>query len=80
MSSQTLAFLSATEAMNAPGNVDLVPAKVSSGTRMWRTLRAWRARAKQRAELAGFDDHRLDDIGVSRAEAGREAVKPFWRA
>jgi uncharacterized protein YjiS (DUF1127 family) len=33
----------------------------------------------QRQELAELSDHLLDDIGVSREEALREAGKPFWR-
>jgi len=47
-----------------------------------RVLSIWLARRRRRqtlAELAGFSDHLLDDIGVSRPEALREAAKPFWR-
>lgn len=36
-------------------------------------------RRKQRRELANLDDRLLRDIGISRAEAAREAAKPFWR-
>ncbi|TQV82340.1 DUF1127 domain-containing protein [Denitrobaculum tricleocarpae] len=36
-------------------------------------------RAVQRRQLRELDDSQLEDIGVSRAEAHREAVKPFWR-
>jgi uncharacterized protein YjiS (DUF1127 family) len=46
-------------------------------------LNIWLARRRRRqtlAELAGFSDHVLDDIGVSRPEALFEAAKPFWRA
>jgi uncharacterized protein YjiS (DUF1127 family) len=39
----------------------------------------WFARAAQRRQLAEFDDHRLQDIGVTRAEAEAEIAKPFWR-
>ena len=39
----------------------------------------WQERAAQRAQLAALDDHRLKDLGISRAEAVREAAKPFWR-
>ncbi len=39
----------------------------------------WQERAAQRAHLASLDDHRLKDLGISRAEAVREAAKPFWR-
>ena len=38
----------------------------------WRRLRTRRA-------LLGLDDGQLADIGLSRAEAEREARLPFWR-
>ena len=40
----------------------------------------WQERAIQRTHLAALDDHRLKDLGISRADAVREAAKPFWRA
>lgn len=43
-------------------------------------LAVWYARLKQRQDLAELDPRLLRDIGVSRAEAAREAEKPFWRA
>jgi uncharacterized protein YjiS (DUF1127 family) len=36
------------------------------------------ARRRQRLALRELDDHLLRDIGLSRAEAGRQASKPFW--
>ncbi|MFW5679116.1 MAG: DUF1127 domain-containing protein [Pseudomonadota bacterium] len=39
----------------------------------------WYGRARERRALAELDDHLLRDIGVSRAEADREAGKPFWQ-
>lgn len=36
-------------------------------------------RRKQRRALMALDDHLLKDIGVSRGEAEREVIKPFWR-
>jgi uncharacterized protein YjiS (DUF1127 family) len=36
-------------------------------------------RARQRQALMALDDRLLKDIGVSRADAEREANKPFWR-
>jgi uncharacterized protein YjiS (DUF1127 family) len=30
--------------------------------------------------LAGMNERMLKDVGISRAEAAREANKPFWRA
>jgi uncharacterized protein YjiS (DUF1127 family) len=47
----------------------------------WRLLRRWAQRHAQRralAELAALP-HRLDDVGLTRPQALREAGKPFWR-
>ena len=41
-------------------------------------LRTWFERDRQRRQLAELSDHLLRDIGVTRAEAMREAAKPFW--
>ena len=48
-----------------------------------RGLAPWRlshllALHRQRRNLAALDAHLLDDIGVSRAEAQREAERPVW--
>lgn len=42
-------------------------------------LRAWRQRRDSRIALARFDERMLRDIGITRADALREANKPFWR-
>jgi uncharacterized protein YjiS (DUF1127 family) len=47
---------------------------------MVETLYLWQERAAQRAHLAGLENHILKDMGIDRAEAEREAAKPFWRA
>lgn len=39
----------------------------------------WQGRARQRRELMQRSDRLLEDIGISRADARREASKPFWR-
>lgn len=39
----------------------------------------WIERRSQRRALAALDDRLLKDVGISRAEAGRETAKPFWR-
>jgi uncharacterized protein YjiS (DUF1127 family) len=47
------------------------------------SLEKWLTRRRQRKalrELAEHDEHLLRDIGLSRAEALREAAKPCWRA
>ena len=42
-------------------------------------LLTWQERAEQRYRLAALDSVGLRDIGLSRADAAREAAKPFWR-
>ncbi|MEX2201117.1 MAG: DUF1127 domain-containing protein [Dongiaceae bacterium] len=36
-------------------------------------------KARQRRALARLDDAALRDIGLTRADAAKEAAKPFWR-
>lgn len=43
------------------------------------TIEFWRERARQRRRLARLDDRMLADIGVTRAQARREARKWFWQ-
>jgi uncharacterized protein YjiS (DUF1127 family) len=38
----------------------------------------WNERRESRRLLEEMDDHRLADIGLSRAEALGEARRPFW--
>ena len=40
----------------------------------------WQRRYLERQALAAFDEHRLADIGLTRADLAREIAKPFWRA
>ena len=44
------------------------------------TLREWRRRSRDRAELARFDERMLRDIGISPGDVWREINKPFWRS
>ena len=39
----------------------------------------WAVRVNQRRRLIDLPDHLLKDIGITRADAEREAGKPFWR-
>ncbi len=43
------------------------------------TLLVWQERDRQRRHLAALDDRLLRDMGISRADAAREAAIPFWR-
>lgn len=43
------------------------------------TLRAWRRRSRERAELAALDERMLRDIGITRADAQYLSSKPFWK-
>ncbi len=43
------------------------------------TLLIWQERSRQRHLLASLDDRLLSDVGLSRADAEREAAIPFWR-
>lgn len=42
-------------------------------------LNLWRERARQRRQLLDLPPHLLRDVGIDRADALREAGKPFWR-
>ena len=40
----------------------------------------WNTRIRTRVALRKLDGQRLDDIGLSAAQASIESRKPFWRA
>jgi uncharacterized protein YjiS (DUF1127 family) len=42
------------------------------------TLLRWQEASIQRRRLLELDAHMLKDIGISRADAVREAKRPFW--
>ena len=46
-------------------------------------VRIWSARCRERRALRELmeqiDDRLLEDIGISRKQARREAAKPFWQ-
>ena len=44
----------------------------------WLKVKAWREVSRQRRELRDLSDHLLKDIGISRADATREADRYFW--
>jgi uncharacterized protein YjiS (DUF1127 family) len=47
--------------------------------RVLATVREWRRRAHDRAELAKLDDRMLRDIGLTPTDAEFLSSKPFWR-
>lgn len=54
----------------------------TSASKCIRAVAIWIERSRQRRaikELAGLNSRYLQDIGVSKEEALREASKPFWR-
>ena len=44
-----------------------------------RKIGVWLERSRQRHVLAELDARLLQDVGLSRDTAAREAAKPFWR-
>ncbi len=52
---------------------DLPHLRLPSPARWWRMRR-------ERLQLLELDDHMLNDIGLTREEAHREAARPFWDA
>ena len=64
---------------NRAGQHDAIHALSDAGAHVLATLREWRRRARERAELAALDDRTLKDIGLTRADAEFLSNKPFWR-
>jgi uncharacterized protein YjiS (DUF1127 family) len=63
----------------AQPEVDLRSAVRRGLIKIGEALLAWQDRARERRALMELSDHMLRDIGISRAEAHREAARPFWR-
>lgn len=63
-------------ALHAPAGLDRLTGIVKSAVE---TVRTWRRRARERAQLAALSDRMLSDIGVSRADAIFLSSKPFWK-
>jgi uncharacterized protein YjiS (DUF1127 family) len=60
-----------------------LPVRLGPGLPAW-TRRAielilgWQEVARQRRALLKLDERLLKDIGITRADAEREASRPFW--
>ena len=46
--------------------------------RGWDKVKMWREIARQRNQLRRFSEYLAKDIGISRADAEREADRHFW--
>ena len=55
------------------------PADRNILVRLWRVYCALTAKRRSRLVLGDLSAHELKDIGVTEAEARREAAVPFWR-
>jgi uncharacterized protein YjiS (DUF1127 family) len=64
------------DALRAPVALDRLTGSVK---RAFDSVRAWRQRSRDRAELSALSDRMLSDIGITRADAVFLSNKPFWR-
>ena len=72
--SDTLSFPHTPARQGHQSNWDRRPPASAAGS-------SWAERRRQRAALRDLaeDTHLLDDLGLTREQALREAAKPFWR-
>ncbi len=74
-----------TSLVAGPGNLRLVPAirmappRRRTAISLIERLELWADRRRERRALMACPDGLLKDVGLSRADALREAEKPFWR-
>ncbi|NIM28502.1 MAG: DUF1127 domain-containing protein [Gammaproteobacteria bacterium] len=47
--------------------------------RLYAVVTTWQQRFRLRQHLLTLDDRLLEDMGLDRAAAVREAAKPLWR-
>ncbi len=63
--------------------IDHISAALPQARRLARPrdlLRRWASLHRERRALAALDDRLLDDVGITRAQADREAGRPAWNA
>ena len=74
----------------APLHLHARPATARTGSRRapsgagllaaaWRTVRLWRSRIRDRADLARMSERDWRDLRLSRSDVRHEIDKPFWR-
>jgi uncharacterized protein YjiS (DUF1127 family) len=56
----------------------LLPALRRAGAWLVLGLLRWQELNRQRHSLLQLDDRMLKDLGLSRADAQREGLRPFW--
>jgi uncharacterized protein YjiS (DUF1127 family) len=61
------------------GVVQTLTVRVPSPFGWVRVLKRMHDRWQQRQALLDLEDRLLDDIGITREEAERQASKPFWK-
>ncbi len=66
-------------AVDRAGHRSLPAAVGRAAKQLAHTLHVWRCRIEEREQLRKMNEHMLKDIGIDRADAYREASKPFWR-
>jgi uncharacterized protein YjiS (DUF1127 family) len=49
------------------------------GVELWERLQCYRRLRRERAQLIGMSARELSDIGITQADAMREASRPLWR-
>lgn len=52
--------------------------RASTITRLLQQVTLWLEVRRQRRQLMSMSDHMLHDLGLSRADAEGEAMRPFW--
>jgi uncharacterized protein YjiS (DUF1127 family) len=66
---------------HAPRLSTFLPGSARDKLHLWAaTICVWFERSRQRRALAELDARMLRDIGVTSAQARREAATPFWSA
>ena len=55
------------------------PITVFSKWNVFKQVKVWNSRSRQRRDLAVLDERMLSDIGYTPAQAREEFTKPFWK-